>query len=68
VHIGGRGPTEITDEIAAETLRQCLDGPLNQDRRLTYCVVEDSDEGEPKISLLRWDGPHRPYEVIAHVD
>jgi UDP-2,3-diacylglucosamine pyrophosphatase LpxH len=55
---------------------------LGQDSGLTYCTIE-YDEGEygagrgeaneagsagPRVSLLRWYGPTKPFEVIPHAD
>lgn len=41
---------------------------LGQDSGLTYCVIEHPDDGKPKVTLQRWFGPSRPYEVIPHAD
>lgn len=41
---------------------------LGQDSGLTYCVIEHLDVGRPKVTLNRWYGPSRPYEVIPHAD
>ena len=41
---------------------------LGQDSGLTYCTIAYEDEGRPRVSLLRWFGPSKPYEVIPHAD
>ena len=42
---------------------------LGQDSGLTYCTIEYPEgQGEPKVSLLRWHGTRKPYEVIPYAD
>ncbi len=41
---------------------------LGQDSGLTYCTIDYGDDArEPRVSLLRWHGQRRPFEVI-HAD
>jgi UDP-2,3-diacylglucosamine pyrophosphatase LpxH len=41
---------------------------LGQDSGLTYCTIEYSDRGEARVSLLRWHGLQKPYEVVPYAD
>jgi UDP-2,3-diacylglucosamine pyrophosphatase LpxH len=41
---------------------------LGQDTGLTYCTIEHSEADAPKITLLRWNGPRKPFEVIPYAD
>lgn len=41
---------------------------LGQDSGLTFCTIEYTETGEPRVSLLRWHGPRKPYEVIPYAD
>lgn len=41
---------------------------LGQDSGLTFCTVDYSEESEPRVSLLRWHGPRKPFEVIPYAD
>lgn len=41
---------------------------LGQDSGLTYCRIEYSDDGRPRVNLMRWLGPQRPYQVIPYAD
>lgn len=54
---------------------------LGQDSGLTYCTIEygegaghEADPGDavpshgPRVSLLRWYGPQKPFEVIPYAD
>jgi predicted phosphodiesterase len=41
---------------------------LGQDTGLTYCTIEHGDADAPKITLLRWNGPRKPFEVIPYAD
>lgn len=41
---------------------------LGQDSGLTFCTIDYSEDGEPHVSLLRWHGPRKPYEVIPYAD
>ena len=41
---------------------------LGQDSGLTYCTIDYSGDGVPHVSLLRWHGPRKPYEVIPYAD
>lgn len=41
---------------------------LGQDSGLTYCTIEYSEDGEPRVTLLRWHGPRKPFEVIPYAD
>ena len=41
---------------------------LGQDSGLTYVVVEYTEEGQPRASLMRWRGTLPPCEVIPYAD
>lgn len=41
---------------------------LGQDSGLTYATIEYSEDGEPRVSLLRWHGLRKPFEVIPYAD
>lgn len=41
---------------------------LGQDSGMTYCRIEYDDDGKPRVSLLRWMGSRRPYQVIPYAD
>jgi UDP-2,3-diacylglucosamine pyrophosphatase LpxH len=41
---------------------------LGQDSGLTFCTIGYSEDGEPHVSLLRWHGLRKPYEVIPYAD
>lgn len=41
---------------------------LGQDSGLTYCTIDYSGDGSPHVSLLRWHGPRKPYEVVPYAD
>lgn len=46
-------------------------GHLGQDSGLTYCTIdyrETSQRGFPQVSLLRWHGIRKPYEVVPYAD
>jgi UDP-2,3-diacylglucosamine pyrophosphatase LpxH len=41
---------------------------LGQDSGLTYCTIAYDDGSAPRVSLNRWHGPRRPYEVVPYAD
>lgn len=41
---------------------------LGQDSGLTFCHIAYRDDGHPLVSLRRWHGAQRPYEVIPFAD
>lgn len=41
---------------------------LGQDSGLTYAIIEYTDEGRPKTSLMRWNGKQDQCEAIPYAD
>ncbi len=41
---------------------------LGQDSGLTYAVIEYTDEGRPRTTLMRWYGRRKPCESVPYAD
>jgi len=41
---------------------------LGQDSGLTYAMIEYSDDGKPRVQLMRWRGRYEPCESIPYTD